>query len=487
VDFQVKHCVTAGIIVAVLAAPIGAWFSSGNSGFPGEYLASFSGGARGLALGLAQTALDGQAQSIYANPAGIASLWWQEASFSVTPLFAQGNFTSVMYGVPFHGNNVVGLGVVRLGSGDAEKTNGLGENTGIFSDQETTIMLAYGRKISESLYGGMNLKFVSQDMDTLSEKGVGADAGLLYYAAPGHVWAINLLNIIPPRLGPDTFPVVPKFGFRHELLHNRLYFSGDIYPAGTVLQWAGGMEYRWPEWFHWRGGINTKQASAGFGISTRQMDLDYALIYHPLDFMHAFTLTVRYGFAPSEAELKVHRQWDDLAEEKLRYEEMKKKEKETIHAEIGRLGREMKVSVLFFKARRQFDARKYAAARKILEGILANDPGHDAARQLLEEIRVQEDSTATHLRLETCERAYLDGRYGEAQAASRAVLDLQPDNQKARVWGFLSRAHLFIADKKFNDAKGELIEIIKIDPANDEANQLLKRLQNVLDINIQQQ
>jgi len=73
------------IIVVLSISPLFGFFeTSGKSGFPGEYLYMFSGGARGLALGLAQVALSGNANLSYSNPASLGALWWQELGYSYT-------------------------------------------------------------------------------------------------------------------------------------------------------------------------------------------------------------------------------------------------------------------------------------------------------------------------------------------------------------------------------------------------------------------
>jgi len=59
---------------------------------------------------------------------------------------------------------------------------------------------------------------------------------------------------------------------------------------------------------------------------------------------------------------------------------------------------------------------------------------------------------------------------------------MQPDNLEARVLDFLVNAQLYLSNKQYNEAKGELIEVLKIEPNNSEASQLLKRIQNIIDI-----
>src|SRR3989339_1864504 len=105
--------------VGVCRLPLAAWFSQGNGGYAGEYLLSLSAGARGLGTGLAQTAIEGQSNLLAANPASLASLWWQEASITMQPLFQQGQMVSACYGYPVDDKRVIGAGFLSITSGDA--------------------------------------------------------------------------------------------------------------------------------------------------------------------------------------------------------------------------------------------------------------------------------------------------------------------------------------------------------------------------------
>jgi tetratricopeptide (TPR) repeat protein len=206
-------------------------------------------------------------------------------------------------------------------------------------------------------------------------------------------------------------------------------------------------------------------------------------VYHPLDFIHSLTLTVRYGFAPTDAEQHVRQQWDDMKSDSEEYLRRQKIEEARLMDQREKLRREAKWSVLYYKAQREFDAKKYADAKLTLGQILADDPRHEAAKALMDEITTREDTTTVTLRLKHCEDSYRNADYAGALKDVNFILGVQPGNPKAQLLGFLIRAHLFIDDKRFNDAKGELIEVIKLDPDNQEAGQLLKRLQTVLDMN----
>ena len=488
-ETNMKKIVVASILLLLttyyLPLTVSGWLSTPSYGYPGEYLVSLSGGAKGMGMGFAQTSIDGQSNLMYSNPASLASLWWQEASISVTPLFFQSQFIFMSYGYPVNEKHSLGFGMARLTSGDAEKTNEFGETLGSFSDQQSTLYLNYSRKQLKNLYLGANLKFVSQDIDNFSAKGFGLDAGLIYYAVPTQSWAVNFLNLIPPRLGPDTFPMIMKLGFCRNLFYRKLSWATDlnfVLASKSPSYWNTGVEYNYTEWFKARFGLNNKQVAAGFGISTRQIDFDYAFAYHPLDFLHSLTINIRYGLLPTSAESKIAQDLDNLAREKKEHESAMKKEADIISFERERLKKETRLATAFMDARIAYETKDYRKSKNILKDILEQDQGHTDARRLMSEINNILDDTVIQRKLYDAKILYQRGLFTEAVKNINYILELQPDHQEARILGFQTNAQLYLIDRKYNDAKGELIEILKINPNNLEATQLLKRVQTIMDI-----
>lgn len=459
---------------------------SADGGQPGEYLTELSGGARGLALGLAQVSLDGQANLLYSNPASIAGMGWKEASFDFLPLFDQSQFASLSFACPVGGRTALGVSLMRLTSGDAEKTDILGQTIGTFSDQETALIVGAGMKLTSDLSCGLSVKMVSQDIDTLSENGFGADVGLVYHYAPGHTWGLSVMNVVAPVLGPDRFPLTVRGGFSHNIFIKDLYWNGDVSAldifTDQVVNWYTGFEFNRPEWFFWRLGANEKQFSAGFGVGTKQIDIDYAFVYHPLETLQSVSMNIRYGYPSTEAELRALQKIEEMKKEKEELSEDARKQNDDIKFERERLNREKKLALKFIEAKKAFEDKKYAAASATLKEILKADPGYEEAKVLSDVIKAKLSSENVVLRLQYARQAYSKGAYNEAKDHVSFVLEMQPDNQEARVISYLSGAQIYLSNKEFKEAKGELIEVLKIDPNNNEASQLLKRVQNILDI-----
>ena len=296
-----------------------------------------------------------------------------------------------------------------------------------------------------------------------------------------------MLNAIAPVLGPDRFPLTIRGGFSHSIFIKGLNWNGDIsvlnvFTNELVNSWYTGFEFNRPDWFFWRLGANERQFSAGFGIGTKQIDIDYAFVYHPLETLQSVSMNIRYGYPTTAAELRALEKIDEMNKEKEELEENVKKQNEDIKFERERLNREKRLAVKFIEARKAFEDKKYVASQEILREILKTDPSYEDAKALFDEIKSRLNSENVVRRLQYAKQAYSKGAYNEAKDHVGFVLELQPDNLEARVIGFLAGAQIYLSNKEYKEAKGELIEVLKIAPNNTEATQLLKRVQNILDV-----
>jgi tetratricopeptide (TPR) repeat protein len=484
--------VKAVLFILIFAAnPLFAWFDTGKAGLPGEYLYMFSGNARGLGLGLAQTALSGSANMAYSNPASLADLWWQEFGYTYVPLFAGTQFSNASYGYPVSKNNVIGVSITTLTSGDAEKTNELGESIGTFSDRQSCMMLSYAGKLTPKLHMGVNAKFVTQDIDTNNQKSIGFDAGLLYKYVPYHYWAISFINLVQPQLGTDIFPVITRIGFWHGFFANKLGLTTDVSiynlfgnsTSTSDPSWFYGLEYAYTDWLNLRLGANNQQFSSGFGVKMRHVDFDYAFVYHPLDFIHTFTVNVRFGFQPTEAEIKVRESMDDLSLQRSDYLKRKNFEDERMKGESKKLKLQIKLTMDFNKAWGLYNQEQYEQSKTILESIVKQDPNFEEAKKLLLEIQSRLDTKIVERKYLEAKKAYEKGYYSDAEESVDYALKIDSSHQDANVLKHLIRARILLSHQQYNEAKTELIELLQISPDNGEGMELLKRLQNIIEIN----
>src|SRR5690348_3174315 len=95
----------AGIPVAAVAA--------NDAGLPGEFL-DFGAGARPLGMGGAFTAVADDVDSLYWNPAGLATFRSSQVTFQHAPEPLDTSYQYMAYAQPVYALGSIGIGVVTL-------------------------------------------------------------------------------------------------------------------------------------------------------------------------------------------------------------------------------------------------------------------------------------------------------------------------------------------------------------------------------------
>jgi hypothetical protein len=149
--------------------------------FTYEFL-NFAPSARVSALGGTHIAVVDDDINIGAgNPAAINELMHQQLSFShafhpggIQYGYASGGFHHKRWQTTFTG------GIRYANYGDFQLTNDLGQVEGDFQAAEYAITLGAGRQLAERLRGGINLRFVTSQLESYTSTGLVADLSLLY-------------------------------------------------------------------------------------------------------------------------------------------------------------------------------------------------------------------------------------------------------------------------------------------------------------------
>lgn len=455
---------------------------AGDSGLPGEYLYSFGSGARGLSLGLAETTFHGNAYNSYSNPSGLGDLWWKEGSITFVPLFQNTKYYNISYGYPLKKQSAVAFNLISLTSVEAEKTNELGEVTGSFGSQDTCFTVSYGKKYNNRFYYGLNIKTVMQAIDDYSQKGAGMDFGVMYRQNEDKIWAFSLQNIVQPRLGEDVSPKVLKLGVSRAYIPRRLYLYGDLSSVNQSMKYFVGTEYFYVPWFSLRAGLNVKQLSIGLGFKTRQLDFDYAFIYHPLEILHAISLTCRYGFEVTEAEEKIRTEWNVMNYQKQLDLKAINEERSKMSKEKEGLKLQFLITAKLLEAKNVVEAKKYEEGKKLLEEIIKLDKNNKEALKTLTEVNTRLDKKTVSNKMKEAKKNYEKASYDEALKLTAYILDMDKDNQEALVLSFLIKSRLYLKAKKYQEAKSTLVEILAIQPDNAEAIDMLNKIQNIIDV-----
>ena len=144
-------------------------------------------------------------ESIFLNVAGLAYADKTEIQFSRTNWM--GNISGI--GLNAAGmaqkvgeSGVLGISFMNMNYGDVQiTTTELPEGgVGTFNPSSMNFTLAYAKKFSPSISGGLALKVVSQSISNVRAQGVGIDAGIRYVTGDQEniKFAISLKNVGPP-------------------------------------------------------------------------------------------------------------------------------------------------------------------------------------------------------------------------------------------------------------------------------------------------
>lgn len=157
-------------------------------------------------------------ESIYLNSAGLAFTKKTELVFARSTYITGSGIHLNAFGFSQHvgTSGVMALSVNQMSFGDIQITTAdLPEGgIGTFSPNFTNINLSYAKEFSNSIYGGVNLKVISESMSNASAKGVGIDAGIQYVTGNNEEKNNVHFGIALKNVGPSLKYTGDGFSFR---------------------------------------------------------------------------------------------------------------------------------------------------------------------------------------------------------------------------------------------------------------------------------
>jgi hypothetical protein len=246
----------------------------------------FTGGARSLGLGSCSVTLS-DPYSILNNQAAMA--FQKEISFSI---YAEQRYVQKELGY------YAGGFTLPTKSG----TFGLAINyNGFDLFNEKKIGLAYARKFSDKVSGGIQLDYLST---SISEYGTSsaftAELGLLIKFSDQLSAGAHVFNPYPIKsgFGDEKIPTLFQFGLSYEAGKKILLMTEAEKDIDNTARFKAGLEYKIVDALHLRGGIatNPSQYSLGVGINVQQLKIDLAASYHQvLGVTPAISLNYLFG------------------------------------------------------------------------------------------------------------------------------------------------------------------------------------------------
>jgi len=178
--------------------------------------------ARSAGLGNASMASVNGVEGVFLNVAGLAFTNKTELLFTNTQYFVGTGIqmNSVAFGQKVGKSGAFGLSVVNMNFGDiARTTTDLPEGgIGSFTVNYSNIGISYAKGFSNSIYGGLTVRLISEAIYNVRSQGVAFDAGIRYVTGPKDNvrFGIALRNVGPPMRykgdGLTVSAVIPANG-----------------------------------------------------------------------------------------------------------------------------------------------------------------------------------------------------------------------------------------------------------------------------------
>ena len=276
-------------------------------------------GARQAALGGAAVAINGDVNSLYWNPAGLARLGGQNATVSYANYFQDVQSGLLGYARRLKGKQVVGLGLQYLSFGTFRQTSSadpFGKQGRTFGASSVLLSLSYSRPVNNRLAIGLSVKALHERIQDFSSSALALDVGTLV-AIPAYRLTAALV-VQQAGFAVGTFvgggsaplPISIRVGLTHALMHLPLVLSADFVKTRAVDPSAHlGGEFDIREILFLRVGYATSGAdlrlessdgpltgfSGGMGLRSGAYSLDYSFTPAPrIGDVHRVTLTCRY-------------------------------------------------------------------------------------------------------------------------------------------------------------------------------------------------
>lgn len=191
-------------------------------------------GARAAAMGGAFLAISGDVNSLFYNPAGIASLTARSASFSYQDDLLDFNSGFVGYVQPNVGPGTIGVSVLYRDYGNFDRTDVSGQELGSFGANSIALAGSYGLSPMNNVLVGGSLKYIRGSIDAYSADAVAVDIGAVYRIPEQQLaFAVGLFNAGMPLSAfigeKNNLPMQFRAGLSKTLAHLPLLIGLNFY------------------------------------------------------------------------------------------------------------------------------------------------------------------------------------------------------------------------------------------------------------------
>ncbi len=140
--------------------------------------------ARSAAMAGSFVSIQNDINTMFYNPAALATLGQPQASFGFTKHLLDVNAGYAAYGQQYNDIGTFGIGLNYINWGTFDRTDDLQNVLGTFSAGEFAMLVGYGYTPEENLNLGVNAKFIYSSIADVHSTAVALDAGAIY-SIPG--------------------------------------------------------------------------------------------------------------------------------------------------------------------------------------------------------------------------------------------------------------------------------------------------------------
>jgi tetratricopeptide (TPR) repeat protein len=422
-----------------------AGLAAGQDGTGGtRSIFSIGAGSRGIAMGGAFSAIADDASALYYNPAALRLSRYPGIVLNHMQLFsgfsdAGYDFMGLVY--PSLSAGSIGLGVMSVGTGSIRGFDEYSRETGDITYRESQAVLGYAftlpwRYIGE-VTAGSSVKVLNQRIGDYSDTGTGLDVGLLY--KPKYIRNIVIGCNLQDIIGAETKLVTVSDRVPRTIMVG----AGYTYPFtnGSALslalqmnapqydkkEYRFGAEYLFKQLLSVRIGFDSDKITAGIGVAWRGYSVDYGYFSRD-DAGSTHPISVSAHIGRSIDEKIAFREQQRLLEEEGRIRQIftRRISGHVSAAEQYRSEGSLGKALDELKAALEYDPTNAAVAETltVVERTILRE----------EEMRSQNAEKAAlinqHFTLGL--NYYSNDDYVLSRAEWRNVLELDPENEKAR-------------------------------------------------------
>jgi tetratricopeptide (TPR) repeat protein len=479
-----------------------AGLAAGQDGTGGtRSIFSIGAGSRGIAMGGAFSAIADDASALYYNPAALRLSRYPGIVLNHMQLFsgfsdAGYDFMGLVY--PSLSAGSIGLGVMSVGTGSIRGFDEYSRETGDITYRESQAVLGYAftlpwRYIGE-VTAGSSVKVLNQRIGDYSDTGTGLDVGLLY--KPKYIRNIVIGCNLQDIIGAETKLVTVSDRVPRTIMVG----AGYTYPFtnGSALslalqmnapqydkkEYRFGAEYLFKQLLSVRIGFDSDKITAGIGVAWRGYSVDYGYFSRD-DAGSTHPISVSAHIGRSIDEKIAFREQQRLLEEEGRIRQIftRRISGHVSAAEQYRSEGSLGKALDELKAALEYDPTNAAVAETltVVERTILRE----------EEMRSQNAEKAAlinqHFTLGL--NYYSNDDYVLSRAEWRNVLELDPENEKAREYlgkteeklrALVDEHRLRATDLERNGqlaaALGEWNVVRTLDPKSVEAKQASDRI-----------